>query len=55
MPLLGWIMGEGKERFHLLLEKRIASAGTFHKGGSLKCIVTFDGIGQDRLHLLPAL
>ena len=44
------IIGVDEELFHLLPEKWIASAGPFHKDGPPKRIITFDGLGQDRLH-----
>ena len=50
---LGFI-GVGEQRFYFLFEQWIADTGAFHKGRSLKRIIAFDGIGQDRLYLLPA-
>jgi hypothetical protein len=38
-----------------LPEKWIAGAGAFDKDSSLGHIIAFDGLGQDRLYLLPAL
>jgi hypothetical protein len=44
-----------EQRFYLLLEMRIAGTGAFHHGRPPKCIIAFDGIGQNCFHLLPAL
>ncbi|MEA3188334.1 MAG: hypothetical protein QOD99_2164 [Chthoniobacter sp.] len=44
----------GEERFHFLPKKRIAGAGSLHKGRSPGRVITIDGLGQDRFYLLPA-
>lgn len=57
MAVLGLIHGilrVDEQRFHLLLKEWIAGAGAFNKNRSLKRIITFDGIGQNCFHLLPA-
>ena len=45
----------GEQRFDFLLQKQIAGAGAFYHGRSPKRIIAFDGIGQNRFYLLPAL
>ena len=54
LRLLACTIRIGEQRFYLLLEEWIASAGAFYKRCATKRIITFDGIGQDRLYLLPA-
>jgi hypothetical protein len=48
-----WIIRVSEKCFYLLFQERIGGTGVFHKGRSLIRIILFDGIGQDRLYLLP--